>query len=61
MDHSLCFYFNEPHLIELKIFQVTKIYRNSLIAKTIFEDFAVFCCCIFVTKYAEFYFINIQK
>ena len=37
------------------------MYHNSLIAKTIFEDFDVFYCCIFVTKYAEFHFINIQK
>ena len=37
------------------------MYRNSLIVKTIFEDFDVFCFYIFVTKYAEFDFINIQK
>ena len=37
------------------------MYLNSLIAKTILEDFVVFCFCSFVTKYAEFHFINIQK
>ena len=37
------------------------MYRNSLIAKAIFEDFVVFCCGIYETKYAEFYFINIQN
>ena len=30
------------------------MYRNSLIAKTILEDFVVLCCCIFETEYAEF-------
>ena len=37
------------------------MYLNSLNAKTILEDFVVFCCCSFVTKYAEFNLINIQK
>ena len=37
------------------------MYRNSLTAKTIFKDFVVFTYFIFETKYAEFYFINIQK
>ena len=36
------------------------MYRNSLIAKTIFEDFVVFCC-IFLTKYAEFHISLILK
>ena len=26
------------------------MYRNYLAAKTIFEDFVVFCCCIFMLK-----------
>ena len=37
------------------------MYSNSLVAKTIFEDFVVFCSSIFGTKYVEFHFINIQK
>ena len=52
---------NEPHIIESNIFKSDINVSLLPHCENHFEDFVVFCCCIFETKYTEFNFINIQK